>query len=241
MSGYIEREMSRIILALPTKLEHVKVFEQTVTDGFSSVSTRMAFDTQILLPNLEYKDDLEKNQLNKDFKYKVVCDLKLDGKKAQKKRLITKILKLDENNRYDNGMTKSLPIGCIRDDNDLSWETFNILLEKVDFEDEIGHLFVVDIMFDLKNATKRQLVYNGIYPPIIEKKKIIDPCERSVFQLLEQYKEGDNGNPLAYRATSKAHATMLKKKFIPMYLEHLAFVIKKVGWKVTKIHAHLTF
>ena len=96
-------------------------------------------------------------------------------------------------------------------------------------------------MFDLENATKRQLVYNEIYPPIIDKKKTIDPCERSVFQLLEQYKEGDNDNPLAYRATSKAHATMLKKKFIPMYLEHLAFVIKRAGWKVTKIHAHLTF
>ena len=53
MSSYIEREMSRIILALPTKLEHVKVFEQTVTGGFSQVSTRLAFDTQILLPNLE--------------------------------------------------------------------------------------------------------------------------------------------------------------------------------------------
>ena len=115
------------------------------------------------------------------------------------------------------------------------------MFEKVDFEDEIDHLFVVDIIFDLKNATKRQLVYNEIYPPIIEKKKIIDPCERSVFQLLEQYKEGDNDNPLAYRATSKAHPTMLKKKFIPMYLEHLAFVIKRAGWKVTKIHAHLTF
>ena len=65
---------------------------------------------------------------------------------------------------------------------------------------------------DLKNATKRHLVYNKIYPPIIEKKKIIDPCQRSVFQLLELYKEGDNDNPLAYRATRKAHATVLKKK-----------------------------
>ena len=26
-----------------------------------------------------------------------------------------------------------------------------------------------------------------------------------------------------------------------MDLEHLAFVIKRAGWKVTKIHAHLTF
>ena len=66
-------------------------------------------------------------------------------------------------------------------------------------------------MFDLKNATKRQLVYNEIYPPIIERKKIIDPCERSVFQLLEQYKEGDNDNPLAYRATAKTNSIMLKK------------------------------
>ena len=109
--------------------------------------------------------------MNNDFKYKVVYNLKLDGKKAQKKRVITKILKLDENNQYGNGMTKPLPTGCIKDGNDLSWETFNILLEKVDFEDEIGHLFVVDIMFDLKNGTKRQLAYNEIYPPIIKKKR----------------------------------------------------------------------
>ena len=60
--------------------------------------------------------------------------------------------------------------------------------------------------------------------------------ERSVYQLLEQYVEGTNGNPLAYRATKKGHLTMF-----PMYLEHLAFVIKRDGWKVTKIHAHLTF
>ena len=86
------------------------------------------------------------------------------------------------------------------------------MLEKVYFEYETGHLFVVDIIFDLKNATKRQLVYNEIYPPIIEKKKIIDPCERSFFQFLEQYKEGDNDNPLSYCATRKAHARMLKKK-----------------------------
>ena len=90
-----------------------------------------------------------------------------------------------------------MPTYCINDGNDLSWEKFNILLEKVDFEDEIGHLFVVDIIFDLKNATKRQLVYNEMYPPIMKKKKIIDPCEISVFQLLEQYKEEDNDNPLA--------------------------------------------
>ena len=91
-------------------------------------------------------------------------------------------------------MTKPLPTGCIKDDREIIWETFNILLEKVDFEDKIGRLFVVDIIFDLKNATKKQLVYNKKYLPIIEIIEIIDPCERSVFPLLEQYKEAGNDN-----------------------------------------------
>ena len=41
MSGCIEREMSRVILALPTKLDHVQILEQTVTGGFGSVNTRL--------------------------------------------------------------------------------------------------------------------------------------------------------------------------------------------------------
>ena len=119
-------------------------------------------------------------------------------------------MRIDENNQYDNGMTKPLPTGCIKDDTDLSWETLHFLLENVSFEYEIGHLFVADIECDLKNATEREFAYNEIYPAVIEKKKIIDPCGRSVFQLLEQYKEGEKG-PLFYRATVKAQATMLKK------------------------------
>ena len=171
MSGCIEREMSRVILVFPTKLEHVEIFEQTVTGGFSSVNTRLAFDTQILLPNLDDKTDLENNPLNKDFNYKVVYNLKLDGKKAEKKRVITKILKLGENNQYGHGMTKPLLTGCIKDDSDILWAAFNILLEKVNSEDKIGHLFAVDIVFDSKNATEKELAYNEIYPPIIERQK----------------------------------------------------------------------
>ena len=87
----------------------------------------MAFDTQSLLPNLEYKDDLEKNPMNRKFNYKVVYNLKLDKKKAQKKGFITKILKLDEDNQNGNRMTKPLPTGCIKDNIDISSETFNIL------------------------------------------------------------------------------------------------------------------
>ena len=67
MSSCIERKMSRIILSLPTKLEYLEIFEQTVTCSFSSVNTRLAFHTQILQPNLDYKDHSQNNPLNKGF------------------------------------------------------------------------------------------------------------------------------------------------------------------------------
>ena len=76
------------------------------------------------------------------------------------KRGITKNLKLDENNQYGNAMTNPLPTGCIKDNGNISWETFNFLLEKVSFEETIGHLYIFDIEFDTKNATDREFAYN---------------------------------------------------------------------------------
>ena len=109
MSGCIEREMSKVVITLPTKYKHVEIFEQTVIGGFSCVNNRLAFDTQILLPNF-----LDSEMIVKiDFKYKIAYNLKIDNQKS-KKRIITKILKLDENNQYDHGMTKSLPTGYIK-------------------------------------------------------------------------------------------------------------------------------
>ena len=101
-------------------------------------------------------------------------------------------------------------------------------------------MYIVDIEFDYKNATEKEFAYNEIYPPIIEKQKTIDPCERSVFQLLEQFVRSEKG-PRAYRATARAHANLFENFFLPMYLEGLVFCIKRAGWKVTKIHSHLTF
>ena len=106
--------------------------------------------------------------MNKDFNYKIIYNLKMNNEKV-KKRVITKIQKLDENNQYGNGMTKPLSTGCIKDSDDISWETFNSLLESVSFEDTIGHLYIADIEFDFKSATKREFAYNEIFPPIIEK------------------------------------------------------------------------
>ena len=101
---------------------------------------------------------------------------------------------------------------------------FNLLLEKVSFEDPIGHLFIVDIEFDEENASKKQFMYNEIFPPIIEKEKIMDANGRSLYQLLELFETSS-----AYRCTAKSHATMFPKKCIPLYYEDLRFLIKRAG------------
>ena len=118
----------------------------------------MAFDTQILLPNLIESENIAK----KDFNYKVAYNLKINNERL-KKRVITKILKLDENNPYGHGMTKSLPTGCIKDNKNISWEIFNFLLETVSLDDKIGHLYIVHIEFDVKNATKKQWTLSTNY------------------------------------------------------------------------------
>ena len=114
-------------------------------------------------------------------------------------------------------MTKPLPTGFIKDNDDISWEKLNFLLEKVCFEDTVGHLFIVNIEFDTENATEREFAYNEIYLPIIEKQRIIDPCKRSVFQLLEQFVRGENNALKAYGSNAKAHANLLKFFFADVF------------------------
>ena len=154
---------------MSTKYDHVEIFEETVIGGFSCVNTRLAFDSQILLPNLKNKDNLENNPMNKDYHYKISYNLKMNNEKV-KKRIITQILKLDENNQYSNGMTKPLPTGCIKDSDDISWKTFNFLLESVSFEDTIGHLYIVDIEFDFKMRLKENLLIMKFICPLLKTK-----------------------------------------------------------------------
>ena len=51
----------------------------------------------------------------------------------------------------------------------------------------------------------------------------------------------DKGLLNSYKFTSKTHSTMSKKYFIPLYAEHIHFLIKRCDWLVTKIYAHYTF
>ena len=99
LSGCIEREMSKVNIASPTSNKVVDIFEKTLTGGLSCVNTRLAFDTEILLPNLTERNDGNDNVLQKDYRYEICYRLKLDSKKGHKiYRVMRKVLKLDENN-----------------------------------------------------------------------------------------------------------------------------------------------
>ena len=67
-----------------------------------------------------------------------------------------------------------------------------MLLEKVTLHDKIGHLFRVDIEFDYENAHAKQIMYNEIYPPVIDKHKkqtlTTDQCLNFVSYTLKQRK-----------------------------------------------------
>ena len=82
ISGFIEREMSRVITALLTPNEAVDFFEQTITGGFSLVNTRLAFDTEILLPNLISNNEEEKtDEFQKHYNYKICYNIRLKNEK----------------------------------------------------------------------------------------------------------------------------------------------------------------
>ena len=113
LSGCIEKEMSKVILSLPPNNEVVQVFESRLTGWFSCVNTRLVFDTEILMPNISraefdkmMTDESFQAFKRQDFKaeYMYIIKyyrIKLDGEKTYTdKRVISKILKLDENNEY---------------------------------------------------------------------------------------------------------------------------------------------
>ena len=51
----------------------------------------------------------------------------------------------------------------------------------------------------------------------------------------------DKGTINSYKITAKTHATMDKKFAIPLYAEHLHFLILRCGWRVSNERTHSTF
>ena len=246
LSGCIQRNQSKVIISLSTNYKHAEIFEQTLIGGFTCVNNRLGFDTEILLPNFSKIDYAIMNidesfKAYKNQKYKVAYNIKLDNDdKAYERRVISKVLKFDENNQYGFAMTKPMPVGSTKE-KQADYKEFNSLFQKVSLDDPIGHIFVVDVEFDYKNATETQIMYNEIMPPFIEKDTKIPAEKKSVYQLLELYSEEKNGNPNKYKISAKAHATLFPKKCIPLYLEEIKFAVLRCGWKVTKLYRHFYF
>ena len=66
--------------------------------------------------------------------------------------------------------------------------------------------------------------------------------ERSTLQLMSillRNQEKDKTDIFSY--TSKVHSKLEDKKFIPLYAEHLHFLVKKASRLVTLIYEHCTF
>ena len=120
------------------------------------------------MPNLT-ETDHKKMKIDESFKaykrddLKVIYRIKLDNEDSYHERcIIREILKFGENNQYGFAMTKPMPTGCIKEQSAPSWLKFNLRLETVDLDNEIGHLFVVNIESDEKEANEEECMYNEI-------------------------------------------------------------------------------
>ena len=134
LSGCVQRDVSKVIIALPATYEHAEVFKKSLIGGFSCVNTRIGFDSEVLLPSFS-KQEYAKMNIDQSFKafknqnYKLRYKIKLDSDNFYKDyRVISKIVKFDENNKYGYAMTKPMPVGRggIKE-KEASWKNFNVL------------------------------------------------------------------------------------------------------------------
>ena len=129
LSGCVQCNQSKVIIALPTNYSHAEIFEKTLIGDFTCVNNRLGFDTEVLLPNF---DDYSKMDIDESFQayknqdYKLGYNIKLDDDElSSQRRVISKSIKFDENNQYGFAMTKPMPVGAIKE-KDPSWTEYNI-------------------------------------------------------------------------------------------------------------------
>ena len=84
-------------------------------------------------------------------------------------------------------------------------------------------------------------MYNEMFPCILEPKSKVPVDRRSVYQLFSTMRTEKRENILKYKATEKTYATLSPKRRFPTYIDHIYFLTKRAGWKVTKLHLYYTF
>lgn len=138
-------------------------------------------------------------------------------------------------------MTKPLPFGCMKKASKIpTLSEFNGILNGLSYTDKIGHLFIVDIKFHSKNLKK--MIFNEIYIPLFENKKVFQAHQRTVLHLVTVLNRNEDKDLINnFKSNAKTHSTLDDKKFIPLYAQHIHFLVKRAGWLVTKIYHHFIF
>ena len=88
LSDYVQRDVSKVILAMPTNYEHAEVFEKSLIGGFSCVNTPIGFDSEVLLPAFS-KQEYAKMNIDQSFQAFKIQNYKLGYK-----------LKLEKDDKY---------------------------------------------------------------------------------------------------------------------------------------------
>ena len=123
--GYIQRDQSKVFIALPTSNNIMEIFEKTLPGGFSSINTRSASDTKMLMPNNKLID-YNKLNINESFKFF--------------KRIYLKIIHRLKFNYYKKYERRHVILGSISSSNSI------VLIIKLDFnQDSGGFSFVQSI------------------------------------------------------------------------------------------------
>lgn len=99
LSGCIHCYFLQIIITLPTQSDFVGLFEKTLIGSFCCINTRLAFDKTISFPrHLKIIYKVRNSKANE----------------LENKRIVSKVLKMDENSQYGNARTKCLLSDSIR-------------------------------------------------------------------------------------------------------------------------------
>ena len=79
LSGCVQRDQSKVLIALPTCYEHAEIFEKSLIGGFSCVNTRLGFDSEVMLPSFT-KQEYAKMNIDQSFKCEDITNSKLYDK-----------------------------------------------------------------------------------------------------------------------------------------------------------------
>ena len=225
----------------------METFVKTLTCGSTCINDRLSFNTEFWMPNLT-NTDYKKVIIDESFKaYKrddlnAIYKIKFDNENTYHETyVITKVLKLDENNQYGYAMTKPMPTRYIKE------HPLPHGSSPAPFSKESIQMMRLDIsLLVISNLMRKELLHASTcimkFCHLSLKNQKFQSLANVRFTNLQNWcKKRRMACQKTYLCTNKSHRTMFPKKFILLYLEDLIFLIKRCCWKVMKIYTRYTF